>query len=295
MNITPVAGQSGFANVTLTVTDSLSLSASRKFLVTVGSPATNGIVFSQIYPGGGNSGATYDSKFVELFNRTGVPVSLNNWSLQYASSTGTSWLIGNFNNVTVPAYSYYLVAIGSPGTNGASLPIASDITLSTINPSQSVGKLALVNSQNALSGATPLPNATVADFVGYGTGTSANEGTGPVNWVTDNTMAMYRANAGCTDNNDNASDFSSALVNPHNSASPINVCQNITPPTLRAFVSSGNFVIAWPTSATGFNLETASTVIQNPWTSAGSPTVVGSENQVTVPIGSTPAFFRLKK
>src|SRR5204862_5674641 len=91
VTVAPVAGQSGFASVAVTVTDSRGISATRAFLVTVGTPATNGIVISQFYPGGGNAGATYNSKFVELFNHSSADVSLNNWSLQYASSNGTSW------------------------------------------------------------------------------------------------------------------------------------------------------------------------------------------------------------
>jgi hypothetical protein len=294
ISVTPVAGQSGFANVALTVSDSLGISITRSFLVTVGNPPTNGIVISEFYPGGGNAGATYNTKFVELFNHSGTPVSLNNWSLQYASSNGTSFSAASFNNVTVPAYSYYLVALGAPGTNGTALPVAADFTMATINPSQAIGKLALVNSQNSLSGASPLPNATVADFIGYGTGASGYEGSGPVAWTVDNTKAMFRLDGGCTDTDNNAADFASAAVTPHNSASAINVCQAAAV-ALRAFVSGNNFVIAWPTSATGFTLETASTVNQNPWTSAGSPSVVGSENQVSVPIGNAAAFFRLKK
>ena len=46
------------------------------------------IVISQVYGGGGNSGATYTNDFIELFNRGASPVSLVGWSVQYASSTG---------------------------------------------------------------------------------------------------------------------------------------------------------------------------------------------------------------
>ena len=46
------------------------------------------VVISQVYGGGGNSGATYKNDFVELFNPTAAPVSLAGWSVQYASSHG---------------------------------------------------------------------------------------------------------------------------------------------------------------------------------------------------------------
>ena len=45
------------------------------------------IVISQVYGGGGNSGATYKQDFIELFNRGTSPASLAGWSLQYASAT----------------------------------------------------------------------------------------------------------------------------------------------------------------------------------------------------------------
>ena len=48
------------------------------------------IVISQVYGGGGNSGATYKNDFIELYNRAAA-VDLTGWSVQYASSTGSSW------------------------------------------------------------------------------------------------------------------------------------------------------------------------------------------------------------
>src|SRR4051812_37280727 len=56
-----------------------------------GQSGSPGIVISQIYGGGGNSGATLRNDFIELFNRGNTPISINGWSLQYASATGTSW------------------------------------------------------------------------------------------------------------------------------------------------------------------------------------------------------------
>src|SRR5207248_11384808 len=46
------------------------------------------VVISQIYGGGGNSGAQYTNDFVELFNRTATPVDVSNWSVQTATATG---------------------------------------------------------------------------------------------------------------------------------------------------------------------------------------------------------------
>ena len=49
------------------------------------------MVVSQVYAGGGNSGATFANDFVELFNRGSTSIDLGSWSIQYASASGTSW------------------------------------------------------------------------------------------------------------------------------------------------------------------------------------------------------------
>jgi hypothetical protein len=260
--------------------------------LTVGAPATNGLVISQVYPGGGNAGATYNSKFVELFNHTANPVSLNNWSLQYAASTGSTWTAGNLPNITVPAYRYYLVALSTNGTTGVALPVSPDFTIAAINPSQAAGKIALCNSEAPLTGASPLATSSVMDFIGYGTGTTAYEGSGPATWTTANTNAMFRVSSGCVDTGDNANDFVSATVSPRNTATAQNICVSSSP-TMRAFISGNNIVIAWPSSTVGFNLETATTVNQVTWNVVGGATVVGSEYQVSVPINGA-AYYRLK-
>src|SRR5215216_448118 len=43
------------------------------------------LVISQVYGGGGQTGATYRNDFVELFNPATSPVNVNSWSLQTAS------------------------------------------------------------------------------------------------------------------------------------------------------------------------------------------------------------------
>src|SRR5438270_2201112 len=66
------------------------------------------IVISQVYGGGGNSGATYKNDFIEIFNRGAAPVSVTGWSVQYASATGTTWQVTNPNGSIAPGQ-YYLI------------------------------------------------------------------------------------------------------------------------------------------------------------------------------------------
>ena len=48
-------------------------------------PGTS-VVISQVYGGGGNSGATYTNDFIEIFNPTQTAVSLAGWSVPAAAS-----------------------------------------------------------------------------------------------------------------------------------------------------------------------------------------------------------------
>ena len=66
------------------------------------------VVISQVYGGGGNTGATYKNDFIEIFNNGNTSVSLTGWSVQYASSTGTSWTVTNLSGIINPGQ-YYLI------------------------------------------------------------------------------------------------------------------------------------------------------------------------------------------
>lgn len=181
--------------------------------------STSGIVISQVYGGGGNSGATLKNDFIELYNAGTSAVSLAGWSVQYNSSTGTgSWQVTPLGDVTLQPGQYHLVqeAQGSAGTDALPTPDA----IGTIALSASSGKVALLSSTTALSGATPSSSALV-DLVGFG---SANWFEGSVAPAPSNTTALLRAASGCTDTDSNGSDFSAAAPSPRNSASPLGTC-----------------------------------------------------------------------
>ena len=69
--------------------------------------SSSGVVISQVYGGGGNTGSTYTHDFIELFNAGSSAIDLTGWSVQYASNTGTSWpvtpLTGGRNNAAAGA------------------------------------------------------------------------------------------------------------------------------------------------------------------------------------------------
>jgi DNA/RNA endonuclease G (NUC1) len=169
---------------------------------------SSGIVISQVYGGGGNSGATYKNDFIELHNIGATPVSLNGWSVQYAASGGTSWQKTDLTGTLQPGL-YYLVqeGAGSGGTTALPTPNASG----GIAMSATAGKVALVSNNTLLTGSCPL-GAPVVDFVGFGTAANCAEGS-PTPTLS-NTTAALRGNA---DTDNNAADFTVGAPNPRNS------------------------------------------------------------------------------
>ena len=195
-------------------------------LVILSASASAQVVISQVYGGGGNTGATYKNDFVELFNRGTVAVNLNGYTIQYASATGVFGGSGtNPNKTILPDFllqpgKYYLIqqAAGSGGT----VDLVADY-VPTGNQVLAMGgtnlKIALTSTDATISSAT---DATVLDFVGVG---SANlfEGNGAVA-VMSNTTSASRNNGGCTDTNNNVTDFTVGDVAPRNSSTAANVC-----------------------------------------------------------------------
>ena len=179
-----------------------------------------GIVISQVYGGGGNTGAPFTHDFIELFNRGGVPVSLAGWSLQYGSAAGTvgtAGLITELPSVTLQPGQYFLVqeSAGSTTPAGVPLPTPDFVDPSPIAMAATAAKVALVNTTTPLGcgSATlicsPTALAMIIDLVGYG-GASFFEGTGPAPLLS-NTTAAFRDDFGCSDTDENAVDFASAI------------------------------------------------------------------------------------
>ena len=180
------------------------------------------IVISQVYGGAGCGTAgcsTYKNDYIELFNRGSLDVNVNGWSVQYSAATGTSWQVTALPNVTIPAGGYLLVAQGA-GANGVNTLPTPDVT-GSIAMSATAGKVAVVPSTTALSGACPLTG--YRDLVGYGSTASCFEGSQGAP-APSTTNAATRLSAGCTDSDFNPFDFVAAAPAPRNSATAANVC-----------------------------------------------------------------------
>ena len=128
------------------------------------------VVISEVYGGGGNSGATFTHDFIELYNRGADPVNLSGWSVQYASASGTTYQLTELSGA-IGAGEHYLVQqnAGSGGTS----PLPAPDATGSISMSASSAKVALALGASALTcGTSCAAVAGVRDFVGYG---SAND------------------------------------------------------------------------------------------------------------------------
>jgi len=195
---------------------------------------------SQIYAGSG-AGCTWSSKYVELFNSSGSPVDIGGWSVQYGSSTGSTFGSSTYNYVfipagkSIPACGYFLIKCAT-GANGTALPITPDIDASTssgMSPSGTGGGKLAVFSDQVTNRTCAQAQAVAVDLVGWGSSTNCYE-TAVVPWTSGaNTVVILRGSGGLTDNDNNSTDFTvvSATANPpRNTGSSANPdCHIVTP------------------------------------------------------------------
>jgi len=266
-------------------------------------PPAADVVISQVYGGGGNTGATFTHDFIELFNQSAATVDLSGWSVQYTSAAGTgTWSVTPLTGSIAPG-GYYLIQ-EAQGTGGTT-PLPTPDAVGSIAMSATAGKVALSSTTTASTGACP---TCFIDLVGYGSTANCFEGTGPTA-APSNTTAVIRRRSGCRDTDNNNADFSIGSPNPRNTASPINDC---TIPARAIHDIQGNGTVSpfnnQDVSTTGivtalksdgfFLQEPDATVDSDPATSEGLfvftgalPTVAAGD-AVTV-IGTIGEFFNL--
>lgn len=223
---------SNTATTSSSTTDSISGNNS----ATTTTLAKTPLLITQIYPGGGLSGASFTNDFVEIFNRSGATVdfSVTPYSIQYLSTTQTIWVKTDLSTGTIGPGQFFLIQEASGGATGNPLPTP-DAT-GTINLlSSAAGKVALISNLTLLTGNCPGDDAVtpfnpafsgLADFVGYGgTAATANhcyEGSGPAPFSTStnpNARSTIRTST-CVDTNVNSADFSNP-TNPSGLTAPV--------------------------------------------------------------------------
>ncbi|RZK27308.1 MAG: hypothetical protein EOO63_13775, partial [Hymenobacter sp.] len=183
------------------------------------------IVISQVFGAGGNNGAPYTNDFIELHNVSNTLQSVEGFSVQYATTAGTSWQLTNLTG-SIPAGGYYLIQ--EAGSSNGATSLSNPDATGTIILSSTNGKIALVGNQTPLTDCANALSRAI-DLVGYGTTPTCFEGSKNTGVALTNITAALRINGGCTDTNQNNADFTTDAPNPRNSASPI---YNCTTPTL---------------------------------------------------------------
>jgi predicted extracellular nuclease len=206
--------------------------------------ADSQLVISQVFGGGGNTGAPLNQDYVEIFNRGETVVLLDGLSLQYGPATGNFAGSGANPVVPLPVFGlqpgqYFLIGLAT-GSQGGPLPDPD--AEGTPNLAASNGKLALVQGTESLAcGATATPCSgaqleRILDLVGFGTA-NLFEGNAAAP-APSNTTALFRAAGGCIDSDRNHLDFALGAPTPRNAASPRSPCASAAPgeePTLNLF------------------------------------------------------------
>ena len=246
-----------------TVQNNLKISAGTTPLNLLKNPAK--LVIARVYAGGApsitNAGllnSVYASDFVEIFNAGEFSATFNptgttnDLSLQYGRISGSanigaavvsqSSVIDISGLGIIPAGGYKLVSTDTtPGAtpSGTSSP-PSETSIWNLGLNYGVGgKIALVTGTTALNcgGSTACVSAPIVDLFTHTTApgsvpnlseTAPLVYTGGVGFDNqNNTLAFTRVNNGCTDVNDNSTDFSiGAITNTsaRNSTTPVFIC-----------------------------------------------------------------------
>ncbi|MFE9724099.1 endonuclease/exonuclease/phosphatase family protein [Streptomyces sp. NPDC005794] len=175
-------------------------------------------VISEVYGGGGNSGATLTRDYVELANAGQSSFGLSGFSVQYlpgSPSAGSLWQVSALSGAVAPG-GRYLVAQAT-GTGGTVALPAADAT-GTVAMSAASGTVALVSGTAPLTCRTAADCAAdtrIVDLVGYGSAV-VREGGGPVTGASA-TSSVARGTS-LADTDDNAIDLTAGTPTPFNAA-----------------------------------------------------------------------------
>ncbi|MFF2328060.1 MULTISPECIES: endonuclease/exonuclease/phosphatase family protein [unclassified Streptomyces] len=175
-------------------------------------------VISEVYGGGGNSGATFTHDFIELANAGSAAYDLSGLTVQYlpaSPSASSLWQVSALSGSVAPG-GRYLVAEAA-GTGGT-------VALPTPDAGGSIAMAAGGGTVALVSGTTPLTCKTAADcaadtrivdLVGYGSAV-VREGSGPAAGAS-NTSSVARGTS-LADTDDNAADLTAGTPTPVNAA-----------------------------------------------------------------------------
>ncbi|MDR1811150.1 MAG: chitobiase/beta-hexosaminidase C-terminal domain-containing protein [Prevotella sp.] len=139
---------------------------------------TPDVIITEVYGGGGNSGATLKYDYVELYNTTDAGVNIGGWSLQYYAAekytkpSATNILVFADGTI-IPAKEHFLIQCVSGGNVGSELPTPNVTAPSTFsNLSASAGKIVLYTTGEPLALPSTIEAITaltnLKDYVPFG-------------------------------------------------------------------------------------------------------------------------------
>jgi predicted extracellular nuclease len=170
------------------------------------SATSTALVINEAYVNGGSSGAAYTNKYVELQNRSGAPINLAGYSLQYrapgssGASTGVVALTG-----TIAPGGYFTLQGGSNGSGGQAVP-GVDQSSNAMNPGAAGGTITLASVTTAVD---PSQGTGVVDKLGWGT-SNAPEGSA----ASGNSVTLSLSRRSTADTDVNSADFSALAPTP---------------------------------------------------------------------------------
>jgi hypothetical protein len=259
--------------------------------------SVSGVVISQVYGGGGNSGSTYKQDFIEIFNGGQSPVNIGGWSVQTRSVAGATWFIATLPDLNLLVGQYFLIQVDGATTNNGTVDLPSpDLVSGLPGMSAAGGRVALVTNNITVEGVN---DPDVVDFVGY----NNNSGGEPFESETSpavgmsNTNSLKRRITGCVDTNNNFEDFEASPAYPYarNRQSPLSICNSsgvtatATPFTPVPTSTSTNApdVTLSPTSTTSTSTSTSEPVTSTATLSTVEPTT----DFTSTPESTTEATF----
>ena len=168
--------------------------------------ASTALVINEAYVNGGSSGAAYTHKYVELQNRSGAPIDLSGYSLQYraAGSSGASTGVVALTGTIAPG-GYFTLQGGSNGSNGQAVP-GVDQSSGAMNPGAAGGTITLASTTTPVD---PSQVTGVVDKLGWGT-SNAPEGTA----TSGNSVTLSLSRKATADTDVNSADFSALAPTP---------------------------------------------------------------------------------
>jgi len=248
-------------------------------------PGGTGLVISEVYGGGGNSGAPFKSDFIELYNPTSSAITVSGLSVQYRSTGGTSGGAAVALAGSVPAHGHYLIK-AADGTNTAAPALPTPDATTTFSMAAGAGQVLLINGTSFTGTGNVAGNSNLVDMVGYGTGNNTFEGATMSANLTNTTSANRTATGADTDNNN--ADFSSAAPTPENTGSTgggnggdktiaeIQGTGSTSPLAGQTVTTTGIVTAAYPTG--GFN----GIYVQTAGTGGGSDATPGASDGIFV-------------